>query len=95
MSESANTTELLETLAKVLLRCTGLGFLLLLLTACFCILSRNLIYELHGTMFGLSNHEIDVIMYCAMGLIKLFVFVFFLFPWLAIKLVLRKDTKSV
>lgn len=89
MSESLNATELLETLAKVLLRCTGLGFLLLLLTAGIYMLSRNLIYELHGNMFSLAKHEIDVIMYCAMGLIKLFVLVFFFFPWLSIKLVLK------
>ena len=42
-------------------------------------------------MFGLSKHELDMIHYSGMGLVKLFVFVFFLFPWLSIKLVLRKD----
>ena len=88
MSES--TRELLETVAKVLLRCIGFGFLLLLIWAGFFMLSGELVYDLHGNIFGLSKHELDVIHYCGMGLVKLFVFTFFLFPWLAIKLVLRK-----
>ena len=41
-------------------------------------------------MFGLSKETLDVIHYCGMGLLKLFVFTFFLFPWLAIRWVLRK-----
>ena len=41
-------------------------------------------------MFGLSKEMLDVIHYCGMGLLKLFVFTFFLFPWLAIRWVLRK-----
>ena len=95
MSESAKTTELLETLARVLLRCTGIGFLLLLFAFGFYMLAADFAYELHGDMFGLSTHEVDVVFYCWMGLLKLFVIVFFLIPWLAIKLVLRNgETES-
>jgi hypothetical protein len=88
--ESANRIEVLETIAQVLLRCTVLGFGLLLLWFGAYLLIGDLIYQLHGNMFGLSQHELDVIHYCGMGLVKLFVFVFFLFPWIAIKLVLSK-----
>lgn len=41
-------------------------------------------------MFGLTKHELDLIHYCGMGLLKLFVFLFFLFPCIAIRMVLRK-----
>jgi hypothetical protein len=41
-------------------------------------------------MFGLSKHEMDLIFYCGMGLLKLVVIVLFFFPWVAIRLVLRK-----
>jgi len=57
----------------------------------FYMLLGDVIYGLHGEMFGLSKHELDVIHYCGMGLVKLLVFVCFLFPWLAITLVLRKE----
>ncbi len=41
-------------------------------------------------MFGLSPHELDLIMYCGLGLFKVFVLIFFLLPWSSIRLVLRK-----
>ena len=87
MSES--TKELFETLAKVLLRCWVFGFVLLLIW--FGLYVGNVYHGLHGEMFGLSHHELDVMHYGGMALFKLLVFVFFLFPWLAIKLVLSKE----
>ena len=53
-------------------------------------LTNEMIYEIHGKMFGLSEHELDLMFYCSMGFFKLFVFIFFLIPWLAIRMVLRK-----
>ena len=87
MSES--TREFFETLAKVLLRCWVFGFALVLLW--FGLFLGNVYYEIHGKIFNLSQHELELMHYGGMGLTKLFVFVFFLFPWLAIKLVLKKE----
>ena len=89
MAESKTTIELLELLAGILLRCTVFGFVLMLLWFGIYMFLGDLVYDLHGWMFGLSEHELNLIHYCGMGLVKLFVFVFFLFPWLAIRLVLR------
>ena len=88
MNES--TRDFFDTLAKVLLRCWIFGFVLLFIWLGAILLMGETIHNLHGPMFGLSNHELDVIFYCGMGLFKLFVIVFFFFPWLAIRLVLRK-----
>ena len=87
---SASIRELLETLARILLRCWVFGFVLLLMWFGFYLLLGDVIYELHGSLFELSNHELNVIHYSGMAFVKLLVIVFFLFPWLAIKLVLRK-----
>ncbi len=89
MAESEKTIEQLEILAKILLRCTVFGFVLLLFWFGIYMSLGDLVYDLHGQMFGLSQHELNLIHYCGMGFVKLSVFVFFLFPWLAIKLVLR------
>ena len=86
MSES--TRELFETLANVLLRCWIFGFVLLLVW--FGLYIGDVYHGIHGDMFGLSKHELDLVHYSGMGLFKLLVFVFFLFPWLAVKLVLSK-----
>ena len=84
------TSEFFDTLAKILLRCFVLGFLLLLIWVGAFVLARDVIHNLHGQMFGLSAHELDIIHYCGIALVKLCVFLFFLFPWIAIRLVLRK-----
>lgn len=53
-------------------------------------LSQDLIYEVHGAMFDLTKHELNVMRYGGMGIFKLVMSVLFFFPWLAIKMVLMK-----
>ena len=89
MSTPSETTDFFDTLARVLIRCTLFGFLLLLFWFAAVMLAGDLVYSIHGSMFDLTRHEMQVIHYCGMGLIKLVVGCFFLFPWLAIRLVLR------
>ena len=86
-----STRDFLDTLAQILLRCWIISFALLLFSFVVFMLTGEIIDDIHGKMFGLSAHELDLIIYCWMGLFKLFVFIFFLIPWLAIKLVLRKE----
>ena len=85
MTDSTRYSELFDTLAKVLLRCWLYGFLLLLIWFGAYMAAGDAIYRVHGPMFGLSKHEMDVIFYCGMGLWKLSVLVFFFIPWLAIR----------
>ena len=87
---SAQTKELLEVLGKILLRCWIFGFLLLLIWVGFFLLAGDTVYRLHGGMFGLSPHELNVIHYSGMAVVKLVVVCFFFFPWLATRLVLNK-----
>jgi hypothetical protein len=82
------TRELLGTLTSVLLYCWLFGFGLLLFWFGMCRLAGGFIHRLHGGMFGLTPHELDVIFYCGMDLLKLGVILLFFFPWLAIQLAL-------
>jgi hypothetical protein len=50
---------------------------------------RDTIHGLHGSIFGLTSHEVDVIYYYWLGALKLLVLVLFFLPWLSIKFVLR------
>ena len=86
-----STRDFFETLAKVLLRCWIFGFALLLFSFVVFMLTDEIIDDIHGRMFGLTPHEVDLIFYCWLGMLKLFVLVLFLMPWMAIKLVLRKS----
>jgi hypothetical protein len=84
-----STHDFFDTLAKILLRCLIFGFLLLLLWFGIYVLASDVIYRLHGSMFGLSPLELNVIHYSGMAFVKLVVILFFFFPWVSIRLVLR------
>ncbi len=89
-SPSSPTGEFFDMLASVLLRCWILGFVLLLVWFGVLIVAPDLVFGVHGPMFELSRHELLVIHYCGMGLVKLVVGLLFFFPWIAIRLVLKK-----
>ena len=84
-----STHDFFDTLAKILLRCWIFGFLLLLVWFGIFMLAGDVIYRLHGSRFDLSGHDLNVIHYCGMAFVKLSVILFFLFPWAAIRLMLR------
>jgi len=87
-----STRDFFDTIAKILLRCWIFGFLLLLIWFGFFVLAGGVVYDLHGSMFHLTPHELNVIHYSGMAFVKLYVILFFFFPWAAIRLVLRKAT---
>ena len=89
MPYSKQTTEFFDVLAKVLLRCWIFGFVVIYAWFGLVVLAKAPFYGLLGGLFGLSNHELDLTNYCGIALLKLLVIVFFLLPWLAIRLVLR------
>ena len=89
MLDPTRTTEFFDTLAKVLLRSWAFGYLLLLVWFGLHMFVGEFV-RWQSNVFDLSRHEIDLVFYCGIGLTKLFLLVFFLFPWLAIRLVLRK-----
>ncbi|MHB8957243.1 MAG: DUF6868 family protein [Pirellulaceae bacterium] len=91
MTMTTQLSESLEVVAKILLRCWMCGFLLLLTWFGFFMVAPSVIYSLHGRMFGLSPHELNVIHYSGMAFMKFVVILFFFFPWLAVRLVLRKN----
>jgi hypothetical protein len=92
MSLYQETTELLDILAKILLRCTIMGFALVLIWFGVYLLAPGMMQS-QGSWFGLTPHELGVIHYCGIGLVKSCVLLFFLFPYVAIRLVLRKTSK--
>jgi hypothetical protein len=85
-----STRDSFDTLAKVLIRCWFMGTFLLMFSCVVFMFTGEFIDDIHGKMFGLTPHELDLIIYCGLGLHKLCLNLFFLFPWIAIRLVLRK-----
>lgn len=90
MSFGKETTELLDTVAKVLLRSAVMGFLLIFIWFALYMLAPGLMRESQGKLFGLPSHEVDVIHYCGIAITKVCVLLFFVFPYVSIRLVLRR-----
>jgi hypothetical protein len=81
---------LLEAAAGVCLRCFVLAFCLLLFSFVFYLLAADWAYSFHSKWFDISRHDFDLMFYCWMAFIKIVSFLFFLIPFIAIKLMLRK-----
>ncbi len=91
MSEATQTDDLLETIAKILLRCWIFGFILLLFWWGAVMLAGDLVFDVHGAMFDLTRSQLNVIHYCGMGFTKLAVSLFFFIPWISIRMVRKKQ----
>ena len=72
-------------LTGVLLRCTLYGFALLFVWFGAFMLLGDRILAIHQSMFDVTRHEFDVMNYCGLGLVKMFVVMVFLVPYLAIR----------
>ena len=95
MPGSSSTYELFDTLAKVLIRCFVLGYLFLLLWFGVFLLAGDLIYRLNGPLFDLSQHEVNLMHFYGIVFVKCCSILFFLFPYIAIRLVLRRSKATL
>lgn len=89
MAISGEARAFWEILNRALLRCWILGFVVVLIWTALFGLASDFVHQLHGAMFGLSNHELDLIFDCGIGLTKVSVILLFFLPWLSIRTVLR------
>ncbi len=92
MSEA--TREVLDTVAKVLLRCWIIGILLQWISLGGVLLMGDVIHSWHSALYGLSQPESAMITAGYLAGLKLCVAVFFFIPWLSIWLVLKKTKNS-
>ena len=89
MPESKKIDELLDAIAKILLRCSIFGFILLLFWLGAITLAGDLVFGVHENMFGIPRPQLKVIHYCGMAFTKLTVALFFIIPWVSIRLALK------
>jgi hypothetical protein len=90
MNESTDLKDRLEVTAKILLRCFILNFALILFWFFFFLIgSSRWGFEFHSKIFDITSHEFAVINYCGIAFAKLCNLIFFLVPYVAIRLVLK------
>jgi len=95
MNESGDLKNRLEVTAKILLRCFILNFALILFWFSFFLIGNGRLgYELHSQFFDITMHEFALINYCGIAFVKLCNIIFFLVPYVAIQLVLRRNFRQ-
>ena len=90
MNESSNFIKDLEILSSILIRCFVIGVLFITFWFIFVLLGGDLGYTIHAKWFQISRHEYDLLNYYGMAFVKVCNFLFFLFPYIAIRMVLRR-----
>ncbi len=90
MNNQSEVDNFLKAIAGVLIRSFILGIVVLMVWFLFLVLIDDLAYSIHSTWFDMTKQQFDLLWYGGMGLIKIFLFFFFLFPYIGIRMVLAK-----
>jgi hypothetical protein len=86
---------LLESLAAILIRSFLLAVAFLLVWFLLYVLGGGAwSHTLNASLSAMSRHDYDILNYSAMAFVKMCAILFFLFPYLAIRLVLRKKKQN-
>jgi hypothetical protein len=86
----ANFQKHLDVIAGILIRCFLGGMALLVVWfACF-VFAGDWIYQMHSRWFQIPKQSFDAIHYAGMAVTKIAIILFFLLPWIAIKLMSGK-----
>jgi hypothetical protein len=78
----------LKTLSRIFARCFIFSFILAGVWFALYMLPGT--FAMQMKIFDMTEHECDLLTYSGIGLLKLVTLVFFFFPWLAIRMELRR-----
>ena len=90
MYNSNGANETLEMIGQVLIRCFIMGVFVLLFWWGALAIMGDLAYSIHTKIVPMPRQQFDVIHYVGMLMTKATISVLFLFPYIAIRLVIKK-----
>jgi len=91
MANAGDIDEILQVTGQVLLRCLIIGISVLLLWWVALLFAGDLAYKIHSSaVVSVSREQFDVIHYTGLLMTKAVISILFFFPYIAIRLVLRK-----
>lgn len=96
MQNTERTDIFLQTLATILIRSFLIGLAFLLLWFLLYLVAPGWMFETNAIWFNIGKRDFDLINYFGMGFVKITILLFFFFPYLAIRSMLRrKERKSL
>jgi nitrate reductase gamma subunit len=84
----------LKTLAAILIRSFLIGLAFLLLWFVLYLIVPEWMFEMNAKWFNIGKRDFDLINYFGMGFVKISILLFFFFPYLAIRSMLRKKERK-
>jgi len=94
MEDIMETQMTIEKLAKFFGSCFLLTAGLLVLWFAVFLVWGDFAFNVHSRLFNIQIREWEMINYCGMGFIKILAWVFFLIPYIALKIVGRRKEGS-
>ncbi|HQL89207.1 MAG TPA: hypothetical protein PLQ15_01285 [Syntrophales bacterium] len=82
----------LDGIAGILFRCFLGGMALIVVWFAAYVAAGDWIYRMHSPWFQIPRQTFDAIHYAGMAVTKIAIILFFLLPWIAIKLISGKKT---
>ena len=79
-----------DVLAAILIRCFLGGMVLLVVWFAMFVIAGDWIYQVHSRWLQIPRQTFDAIHYAGMAITKIAIILFFLLPWIAIKLISQK-----
>ena len=84
----------LQILATILIRSFLFGLAFLLLWFFLYLIAPGWMFEINARWFNIGKRDFDLINYFGIGFVKISIVLFFLFPYLAIRSMLRKKERK-
>jgi len=90
MNEQNGVENMLEAIAGVLIRCFFIGIAFLIIWLAMVMGVPDWAWQIHGKFFHVSGEQVVLVHYAGLLMTKVGIFGLFLFPFIGIKLALRK-----
>lgn len=90
MNEVKDVDNLLEAIGGILIRCFVMGIALMIIWLGFLVFAGEFTYKVHSWFIPISRQQFDCIHYGAIAITKGCIFLYFLLPYIAIRLVLKR-----
>ena len=94
MENNERSDVFLQTAATILLRSFLFGLAFLLLWFLLYLIAPGWMFEMNARWFNIGKRDFDLINYFGIGFVKISILLFFFFPYLAIRSMLRKKVKN-
>lgn len=85
----------LQTLATILIRSFLIGLAFLLLWFLLYLIAPGWMFETNAKWFNIGKRDFDLINYFGTGFVKISILLFFFFPYLAIRSMLRRKERKL